>query len=82
MPTTRFNSAYTSWSDAMRKAISLRLNLWIEGDDEPAHDFAESAKQAVREIVEAGASKHPELRITICSVEEAEGEGELCVKST
>jgi hypothetical protein len=49
----------------MRKAISLKVNLWIEGDDEPAHDFAESTRQAVREIIEAGSSKHPELKITI-----------------
>ncbi|MDQ3908153.1 MAG: hypothetical protein M3268_07395 [Acidobacteriota bacterium] len=49
----------------MRKAISLKVNLWIEGEDEPAHNFAESTKQAVREIIEAGSSKHPELKITI-----------------
>jgi hypothetical protein len=49
----------------MRKAISLKVNLWIEGDDEPAHNFAESTKQAVREIIEAGSSKHPELKVTI-----------------
>jgi hypothetical protein len=49
----------------MRKAISLKVSLWIEGEDEPAHNFAESTKQAVREIIEAGASKHPELKVTI-----------------
>ncbi|MFL6230011.1 MAG: hypothetical protein ACJ741_14665 [Pyrinomonadaceae bacterium] len=49
----------------MRKAISLKVSLWIEGEDEPAHDFAASTKQAVREIIEAGASKHPELKVTI-----------------
>lgn len=54
----------------MRKAISLKVSLWIEGEDEPAHDFAEATKQAVREIIEAGASKHPELKITIKSVGE------------
>jgi hypothetical protein len=49
----------------MRKAISLKVNLWIEGEDEPAHNFAESTKQALREIIEAGSSKHPELKVTI-----------------
>jgi len=49
----------------MRKAIALNVNLWIEGEDEPAHNFAESTKQAVREIVDAGSATHPELRITI-----------------
>jgi hypothetical protein len=49
----------------MRKAISLKVTLWIEGEDEPAHDFAGSTKQAVKEIIEAGASKHPELKVTV-----------------
>ncbi len=38
----------------MRKAISLKVSLWIEGEDEPAHNFAESTKQAVRDIIAAG----------------------------
>ena len=54
----------------MRKAISLKVSLWIEGDDEPAHDFAASTKQAVQEIIQAGLSKHPELTVTIKSVGE------------
>ena len=54
----------------MRKAISLKVSLWIEGDDEPAHDFAASTKQAVQEIIQAGLSKHPELKVTIKSVGE------------
>jgi hypothetical protein len=41
------------------------VTLWIEGEDEPAHDFAESTKQAVKEIIEAGAPKHPELKVTV-----------------
>ena len=54
----------------MRKAISLKVSLWIEGEDEPAHDFAASTKQAVEEIIQAGLSKHPELKVTIKSVGE------------
>ena len=54
----------------MRKAISLKVSLWIEGEDEPAHDFAASTKQAVQEIIQAGLSKHPELKVTIKSVGE------------
>jgi len=49
----------------MRKAIALNVSLWIEGEDEPAHNFAESTKEAVREIIEAGSATHPELRISI-----------------
>jgi hypothetical protein len=54
----------------MRKAISLDVRLWIEGDDEPAHDFARSTTQAVRDILEAGATKFPDLAITIRSIKE------------
>ena len=54
----------------MRKAISLKVSLWIEGEDEPAHDFAASTKQAVQEIIQAGLPKHPELKVTIRAIGE------------
>jgi hypothetical protein len=55
----------------MRKAITLRVNLWIEGEDEPAHDFADSTKQAVRDIIAAGISSHPDLSVKIRGIVEA-----------
>ena len=54
----------------MRKAIALRVNLWIEGEDEPAHDFADSTKQAVRDIIAAGLSSHPDLSVNIRGIVE------------
>jgi hypothetical protein len=54
----------------MRKAIKLTVNLWIEGEDEPAHDFAASTAAAVREVIAKGASTHPELKITVRSIKE------------
>jgi hypothetical protein len=57
----------------MRKAIQLKVILWIEGEDEPAHDFAASTTQAVREIVEAGSVKHPELKVTVKKISEQSG---------
>jgi hypothetical protein len=57
----------------MRKAIQLKLILWIEGEDEPAHDFAESTTQAVKEIIEAGSTLHPELKVTVKKVTEQSG---------
>jgi hypothetical protein len=54
----------------MRKAISISVQLWIEGEDEPAHDFAQSTIQAVREIVEIGAAKYPNLSIKVRSIKE------------
>jgi len=58
----------------MRKAIQLKVMLWIEGDDEPAHDFAASTTRAVRDVITAGAKAHPELKFKVRSVAEEEGE--------
>jgi hypothetical protein len=55
----------------MRKAIMIEARMWIEGEAEAAHDFAASSTQALREIIEAGAVKHPELRVTIKKLREA-----------
>lgn len=54
----------------MRKAISLKVRLWIEGEDEPAHNFAESTSKAIREIIAAGSSSHPELKVRITKITE------------
>jgi len=54
----------------MRKAISLDVRLWIEGEDEPTHDFAQSTTEAVREIIDVGAAKYPGLSIKIRSIKE------------
>ncbi|HVG19454.1 MAG TPA: hypothetical protein VNI02_10395 [Blastocatellia bacterium] len=54
----------------MRKAIRLQVTLWIEGEDAPAHNFAESTTQAVRDIISEGSSKHPELKVTIKKIAE------------
>ncbi len=58
----------------MRKAISLQVTLWIEGEDEPAHDFAKSTMKAVRDVISAGAKQHPELRFKVTKVIENEDE--------
>jgi hypothetical protein len=54
----------------MKKSISIDVRLSIEGEDEPAHDFAQSTTQAVREILETGAAKYPGLAIRISSIKE------------
>ena len=55
----------------MRKAILLEVRLWVEAEDEAAADFAERTTHAVREIVAAGAEKHPEMKVRVRSVREA-----------
>jgi hypothetical protein len=54
----------------MKKAISLDVRLYIEAEDEPAHDFAQATTQAVRDIIEAGSAKFPGLAIKIRSIRE------------
>jgi hypothetical protein len=54
----------------MHKAINLKVKLYIEGEDEPAGDFAKLTMRAVRDIIAAGQAKHPKLKVTIKRVAE------------
>lgn len=60
----------------MRKAISIRVNLWIEAEDEPSHNFAEFVKKSLQEVITQGNTSHPELKIHIRSIKEQTSEGE------
>ncbi len=57
----------------MKKAINIDVRLYVEAEDEPAHDFAASTIAAVKEIIAAGGAKHPELTITVKKVREVGG---------
>ena len=54
----------------MRKAVRLVVTLWIEGDDQPAHDFAASTTTAVKAMIDEGAKKYPSLKVTVKDVHE------------
>jgi hypothetical protein len=56
----------------VKKAIALQIELWIEGEDAPGHDFAESTKQAVRDIMATSISIHPELNFEIRRIVETD----------
>ncbi|MBV9774659.1 MAG: hypothetical protein JO040_11950 [Gemmatimonadetes bacterium] len=58
----------------MRKAIQLRVTLWIEGEAEPASDFAKYTGGEVRRLVEEAAKGREDLKITVKKVEEDEGD--------
>ena len=58
----------------MRKSVRLKVSLVVEGDDEPAHDFASSSADAVRDIVAAGRWRHPSLKVTVKDIKEDEGD--------
>ena len=54
----------------MYKGIRLSIKLWIEGEDEPAHNFAESTIQAVQEMFAAGQAMYPNLQVVVRAIEE------------
>lgn len=54
----------------MRKAIRLKVTLEIQGEDEPAHDFAKATMQAVRDILAAGHWRHPKLTVNVKDIVE------------
>lgn len=60
----------------MRKAILLDVTvdvqLWVEGDDSPPHDFARSAASTVREVITAGARTQRPLQMVIRDIHELE----------
>jgi hypothetical protein len=54
----------------MNKGIKLTLKLWIEGEDEPAHDFAKYSMHAIQEMLASGKTLYPHLQVKILSTEE------------
>jgi hypothetical protein len=74
VPTVQHNGETLEvWGDApekMRKGITLHVTLHVEADDAPAHDFAKSTAEAVRDIITAGSAKHPELTVTVKKIAE------------
>jgi hypothetical protein len=54
----------------MRKVIQLLMAVEVEGDDEPAHDFARRAISAVRDAMKVGRSRYPDLTMTVHKIVE------------
>ena len=54
----------------MHKGIRLSLKLWVEGEDEPAHDFAKYTIQAIQQMLAAGKPLYPQLQVDLRSIEE------------
>jgi hypothetical protein len=54
----------------MRKAIRLIVKLRVEGEAEPAEDFAKLTTQAVRDLLAAGRKRRPPLQITVRDITE------------
>ncbi len=54
----------------MHKGIRLKIQLWIEGEDQPAHNFAEYTIKAVKEMLAECESLYPGLQVTIRKIDE------------
>ena len=54
----------------MHKGIRLKVNLWIEGEAEPAEDFARLTMQAVRDLLAVNLPQYPALKVTIKKMKE------------
>ncbi len=54
----------------MKKAIRLTVSLRIEGEAEPALNWAEFTTRAVQDILAAGQASHPGLTVTVRKIVE------------
>lgn len=60
----------------MRKAIQLKATIYVEGDADPASDFARLAMGKLRDVIKAGSSAAPGLKITVKRLVENRSEGD------
>ncbi len=66
----------------MHKGAAVAVRLFIEGEDEPAHDYAQLATEIARRVVELGMAAYQQegpfqVRLTSAKVlEGSEGEEE------
>jgi hypothetical protein len=54
----------------MRKAIQMKVMVWIEGEGDPAADFVEMTTRAMQDILSSGAAVHPELHLRVDEISE------------
>ena len=62
--------------EMMHKGAAVEVRLYIEGEDEPAHDFAQLATQIARQVVDLGIDaykKNGVLQVTLTSAKVLEG---------
>ncbi|HEX6777214.1 MAG TPA: hypothetical protein VF099_03380 [Ktedonobacterales bacterium] len=62
--------------EMMHKGATVEVRLYIEGEDEPAHDFAQLATQIARQVVDLGIDaykKNGALQVTLTSAKVLEG---------
>lgn len=58
----------------MRKGILLQVKVYIEGEDEPAHDFSKLGQDLLAKVLDAGIkSAAGPYKITVQKIEALEG---------
>jgi hypothetical protein len=58
------------------EATQVSAVFWIEGEDEPAHDFAQSTIAALQDVIQQGNARDPTVQITIKTIVEDTDEEE------
>lgn len=62
--------------EMMHKGATVEVRLYIEGEDEPAHDFAQLATQIAQQVVALGIDaykKNAAFQVTLTSAKVMEG---------
>ena len=62
--------------EMIRKGATVEVRLYIEGEDEPAHDYAQLATQIARQVVELGIDAYKKkgaYQVTLTSATVLEG---------
>lgn len=62
--------------EMMRKGATVEVRLYIEGEDEPAHDFAQLATQIARQVIALGIDAYKKsgaFQVTLTSANVLEG---------
>jgi hypothetical protein len=54
----------------MHKGIRLTADIWIEGEDEPAHRFADATMQLVKELLAAPHANYPNWKVMLMQLTE------------
>ena len=66
--------------EMMRKGATVEVRLYIEGEDEPAHDYAQLATEIARHVIELGIDAYKKdgaFQVTLtsaCVLEGSDGE--------
>jgi hypothetical protein len=63
-----------AWEKGMKKGIVMRLEVYIEGEDAPAHDFSQTGREVIFQVLRSGLQQVGEgYTVRLRTVEPLEG---------